>query len=190
MWPQVFTTCIYRLELLIHYKIRFSCFTSLTFLFFLSVCVFLTGTRSAGFVEAGAGDLLCASQSEMDVEGRESGNHTGEQLDRFSSILFCEEHYFCAFLITNKLNKMTKISINWAFWQYAHLTHSFSSLFPHLSWFHGKTMSKMQKHQQEALWEFVHTELSYINKLKIIKDVRCYWVACVIVYWALLFLDL
>ncbi|XP_068613985.1 uncharacterized protein plekhg6 [Brachionichthys hirsutus] len=32
------------------------------------------------------------------------------------------------------------------------------------------TMSKMQKHQQEALWEFVKTELSYINKLLIIKD--------------------
>ncbi|XP_047454390.1 uncharacterized protein plekhg6 [Mugil cephalus] len=32
------------------------------------------------------------------------------------------------------------------------------------------TMSKMQRHQQEALWEFVHTELSYINKLIIIKD--------------------
>ncbi|XP_056236347.1 uncharacterized protein plekhg6 [Seriola aureovittata] len=32
------------------------------------------------------------------------------------------------------------------------------------------TMSKMQKHQQEALWEFVHTELTYINKLIIIKD--------------------
>ncbi|XP_029694483.1 uncharacterized protein isoform X1 [Takifugu rubripes] len=31
-------------------------------------------------------------------------------------------------------------------------------------------MSKMQRHQQEALWEFVHTELSYINKLVIIKD--------------------
>uniref|UniRef100_A0A3B4UEI4 Pleckstrin homology domain containing, family G (with RhoGef domain) member 6 n=1 Tax=Seriola dumerili TaxID=41447 RepID=A0A3B4UEI4_SERDU len=36
------------------------------------------------------------------------------------------------------------------------------------------TMSKMQKHQQEALWEFVHTELTYINKLIIIKDVRCH----------------
>lgn len=32
-------------------------------------------------------------------------------------------------------------------------------------------MSKMQRHQQEALWEFVHTELTYINKLIIIKDV-------------------
>ncbi|XP_034030403.1 uncharacterized protein plekhg6 isoform X2 [Thalassophryne amazonica] len=32
------------------------------------------------------------------------------------------------------------------------------------------TMSKMQKHQQEALWEFIHTELAYINKLTIIKD--------------------
>ncbi|XP_061574415.1 uncharacterized protein plekhg6 isoform X2 [Cololabis saira] len=31
-------------------------------------------------------------------------------------------------------------------------------------------MPKKQRHQQEALWEFVHTELSYINKLKIIKD--------------------
>nr|XP_057910019.1 uncharacterized protein plekhg6 isoform X2 [Doryrhamphus excisus] len=31
-------------------------------------------------------------------------------------------------------------------------------------------MSRMQKHQQEALWEFVHTELSYINRLFIIKD--------------------
>lgn len=35
-------------------------------------------------------------------------------------------------------------------------------------------MSKMQRHQQEALWEFVHTELSYINKLVIIKDVILY----------------
>lgn len=32
-------------------------------------------------------------------------------------------------------------------------------------------MSKTQRHQQEALWEFVHTELAYINKLIIIKDV-------------------
>ncbi|XP_032374500.1 uncharacterized protein plekhg6 [Etheostoma spectabile] len=32
------------------------------------------------------------------------------------------------------------------------------------------TMSKMQRHQQEALWEFVHTELTYINKLIVIKD--------------------
>ncbi|XP_026226300.1 pleckstrin homology domain-containing family G member 6 [Anabas testudineus] len=32
------------------------------------------------------------------------------------------------------------------------------------------TMSKIQRHQQEALWEFVHTELTYINKLIIIKD--------------------
>ncbi|XP_037836439.1 uncharacterized protein plekhg6 isoform X2 [Kryptolebias marmoratus] len=32
------------------------------------------------------------------------------------------------------------------------------------------TMSKMQRNQQAALWEFVHTELTYINKLKIIKD--------------------
>ncbi|XP_034553118.1 uncharacterized protein plekhg6 [Notolabrus celidotus] len=31
-------------------------------------------------------------------------------------------------------------------------------------------MSKMQRHQQEALWEFVHTELTYINKLLIIRD--------------------
>lgn len=35
-------------------------------------------------------------------------------------------------------------------------------------------MSKMQRHQQEALWEFVHTELSYINKLVVIKDVILY----------------
>ncbi|XP_026173225.1 pleckstrin homology domain-containing family G member 5 isoform X2 [Mastacembelus armatus] len=33
------------------------------------------------------------------------------------------------------------------------------------------TMTKMQRHQQEALWEFVNTELTYINKLLIIKDV-------------------
>lgn len=32
-------------------------------------------------------------------------------------------------------------------------------------------MSKLQRHQQEALWEFVHTELAYINKLIVIKDV-------------------
>lgn len=35
-------------------------------------------------------------------------------------------------------------------------------------------MAKKQKHQQEALWEFVQTELVYINKLKIIKDVGCH----------------
>lgn len=40
------------------------------------------------------------------------------------------------------------------------------------SWFHWQTMAKIQRHQQEALWEFVHTELTYINKLKIINDVR------------------
>ncbi|XP_078789644.1 uncharacterized protein plekhg6 isoform X2 [Oryzias latipes] len=32
------------------------------------------------------------------------------------------------------------------------------------------TMTKMQRHQQEALWELISTELIYINKLKIIKD--------------------
>ncbi|XP_054597017.2 uncharacterized protein plekhg6 isoform X1 [Nothobranchius furzeri] len=32
------------------------------------------------------------------------------------------------------------------------------------------TMAKMQRNQQAALWEFISTELSYINKLKIIKD--------------------
>uniref|UniRef100_A0A8C5NGE7 DH domain-containing protein n=1 Tax=Gouania willdenowi TaxID=441366 RepID=A0A8C5NGE7_GOUWI len=32
------------------------------------------------------------------------------------------------------------------------------------------TMPKMQRRQQEALWEFVTTELTYINKLIIIKD--------------------
>ncbi|XP_027868073.1 rhoGEF domain-containing protein gxcJ [Xiphophorus couchianus] len=60
---------------------------------------------------------------------------------------------------------------------------------PNLSWFwkeeiHGTalesswtelvkshtTMAKKQRHQQAALWEFVQTELIYINKLKIIKD--------------------
>uniref|UniRef100_A0A669F906 DH domain-containing protein n=1 Tax=Oreochromis niloticus TaxID=8128 RepID=A0A669F906_ORENI len=39
------------------------------------------------------------------------------------------------------------------------------------------TMSKMQRHQQEALWEFVYTELTFINKLLIIKDVRCHSLA-------------
>ena len=32
-------------------------------------------------------------------------------------------------------------------------------------------MSKTRRHQQEALWEFVHTELTYINKLVVVKDV-------------------
>ncbi|XP_014848529.1 PREDICTED: pleckstrin homology domain-containing family G member 6 [Poecilia mexicana] len=32
------------------------------------------------------------------------------------------------------------------------------------------TMAKKQRHQQAALWELVQTELIYINKLKIIKD--------------------
>lgn len=34
-----------------------------------------------------------------------------------------------------------------------------------------QTMSKTRRHQQEALWEFVHTELTYINKLVVVKDV-------------------
>ncbi|XP_029958929.1 uncharacterized protein plekhg6 [Salarias fasciatus] len=32
------------------------------------------------------------------------------------------------------------------------------------------TMARMQRHQQEALWEFISTELIYINKLLIIKN--------------------
>ncbi|XP_077454662.1 pleckstrin homology domain-containing family G member 5 isoform X2 [Stigmatopora argus] len=32
------------------------------------------------------------------------------------------------------------------------------------------SMSRMQKHQQEAMWEFIATELNYINQLTIIKD--------------------
>lgn len=32
-------------------------------------------------------------------------------------------------------------------------------------------MSKTQRHQQEALWELLNTELTYINKLTIAKDV-------------------
>lgn len=43
-------------------------------------------------------------------------------------------------------------------------------------------MSKMQRHQQEALWEFVHTELTYINKLIIIKEVRCHPLSAVTVF--------
>ncbi|XP_076844623.1 uncharacterized protein plekhg6 [Brachyhypopomus gauderio] len=36
---------------------------------------------------------------------------------------------------------------------------------------HGaELMPKIQRHQQEALWEFIHTELIYINKLTIVKD--------------------
>uniref|UniRef100_A0A4W6DFZ0 DH domain-containing protein n=1 Tax=Lates calcarifer TaxID=8187 RepID=A0A4W6DFZ0_LATCA len=46
----------------------------------------------------------------------------------------------------------------------------FPPLFFFCHFFNGQTMSKMQRHQQEALWEFVHTELTYINKLIIIKD--------------------
>lgn len=43
-------------------------------------------------------------------------------------------------------------------------------------------MARVQRHQQEALWEFVHTELAYINKLIIIKDVmyRIYSAAIVL----------
>jgi len=32
-------------------------------------------------------------------------------------------------------------------------------------------MSKTQRHQQEALWEFLNTELNFINKLTIVKEV-------------------
>uniref|UniRef100_A0A8C6WVE4 Pleckstrin homology domain containing, family G (with RhoGef domain) member 6 n=1 Tax=Neogobius melanostomus TaxID=47308 RepID=A0A8C6WVE4_9GOBI len=32
------------------------------------------------------------------------------------------------------------------------------------------TMSKMQRNQQDALWEFIYTELIYINKLLVIRD--------------------
>uniref|UniRef100_A0A4W4H0S4 DH domain-containing protein n=1 Tax=Electrophorus electricus TaxID=8005 RepID=A0A4W4H0S4_ELEEL len=36
------------------------------------------------------------------------------------------------------------------------------------------SMSKIQRHQQEAMWEFIHTEIIYINKLTIVTDVRCH----------------
>lgn len=54
-------------------------------------------------------------------------------------------------------------------------------LSPFLFCFHVQTMSKIQRHQQEALWEFVHTELTYINKLIIIKDVRCHSLPALII---------
>lgn len=34
-----------------------------------------------------------------------------------------------------------------------------------------KSMSKTQRHQQEALWELISTELTYINKLTVSKEV-------------------
>ncbi|XP_045899803.1 uncharacterized protein plekhg6 [Micropterus dolomieu] len=53
----------------------------------------------------------------------------------------------------NEENQGTTLENNWT-----DIVHSHS------------TMSKTQRHQQEALWEFVHTELTYINKLIIIQD--------------------
>lgn len=55
------------------------------FIFFLTSC---SGERSAGFAEAGAWDLRCANQSEVDVEGGKSGNNSGEELDRDSGLSF------------------------------------------------------------------------------------------------------
>ncbi|XP_026862480.2 uncharacterized protein plekhg6 [Electrophorus electricus] len=34
----------------------------------------------------------------------------------------------------------------------------------------SESMSKIQRHQQEAMWEFIHTEIIYINKLTIVTD--------------------
>ncbi|KAG9344941.1 hypothetical protein JZ751_009481 [Albula glossodonta] len=34
-----------------------------------------------------------------------------------------------------------------------------------------ETMSRSQRHQQEAIWELIHTELSYIHKLTVVTDV-------------------
>ncbi|KAI1885796.1 hypothetical protein AGOR_G00207480 [Albula goreensis] len=42
------------------------------------------------------------------------------------------------------------------------------------SWTHivhsHSTMSRSQRHQQEAIWELIHTELSYIHKLTVVTD--------------------
>lgn len=47
------------------------------------MCI-LAGARSAGCVEAGAGRLRRVQRPGMEVEGGESWNHAGAELDRFS----------------------------------------------------------------------------------------------------------
>lgn len=36
----------------------------------------------------------------------------------------------------------------------------------------GQTLTRRQFHQQEAIWELLHTEATYIKKLRVITDVR------------------
>lgn len=35
-----------------------------------------------------------------------------------------------------------------------------------------QTLTRRQFHQQEAIWELLHTEATYIKKLRVITDVR------------------
>lgn len=63
-------------------------FFSYILVFILPVYTCSSGARSAGLVEAGSGDVCCASQSEVDVEGGKSGNDTGKELDRNSELSF------------------------------------------------------------------------------------------------------
>lgn len=102
VWPQVFTTTvsdclplrsnwfimrskfpIYPLWLLWFFFLSFN-----RLIFVLPVFNNLSGARSAGCVEAGAGGLRCAGQSKVDVEGGKSGNHAREELDRYSALSF------------------------------------------------------------------------------------------------------
>lgn len=64
------------------------CAFSYILVFILPVYTCSSGARSAGLVEAGSGDVRCASQSEVDVEGGKSGNDTGKELDRNSELSF------------------------------------------------------------------------------------------------------
>ncbi|XP_051812234.1 uncharacterized protein plekhg6 [Acanthochromis polyacanthus] len=60
------------------------------------------------------------------------------------------------------------VSLRWT-WQEENQGTSLEKNWTELVRSHA-TMSRMQRHQQEALWELIHTELSYINKLIIIRD--------------------
>uniref|UniRef100_A0A3P8SVT9 Pleckstrin homology domain containing, family G (with RhoGef domain) member 6 n=1 Tax=Amphiprion percula TaxID=161767 RepID=A0A3P8SVT9_AMPPE len=60
------------------------------------------------------------------------------------------------------------VSLRWT-WQEENRGTSLENNWTDLVRSHA-TMSRMQRHQQEALWELIHTELSYINKLLIIRD--------------------
>lgn len=65
------------------------------------------GAKSTGWVEASPGGLLSVRGSQVEMERGKSGNHAGDELDRYSAVSFSTGPiviYIFLFLTANKSN--------------------------------------------------------------------------------------